>query len=140
GLGRLLACEGSLGEALSHLKRALALRPTPEMHYLVGRAYWEKGQSNRALKHLQKAVRLDPRFDAALYSLGWLYWQSNRMNEAREHFRAAYEINPRDSHYRVAVQASAGDELPLPPAPGWTNIIRRRRTANSETRFIDLLR
>jgi len=139
GLGRLLACEGSLGEALSHLKRALALRPTPEMHYLVGRAYWEKGQSNRALKHLQKAVRLDPRFDAALYSLGWLYWQSNRMNEAREHFRAAYEINPRDSHYRVAVQASAGDELPLPPSPGWSNLIRRRKTKKAETRFIELL-
>jgi tetratricopeptide (TPR) repeat protein len=140
GLGRLLACEGKISAALAHLKRALALKPTPEMHYLVGRAYWEQGQAERALKHLRKAVRLDPRFDAALYSLGWLYWQSNRPNEAREHFRAAYEINPRDSHYRVAVQARAGDELPQPPAPGWTNIIRRRRTANSETRFIDLLR
>jgi tetratricopeptide (TPR) repeat protein len=139
GLGRLLACEGRITEALAHLKRALALKPTPEMHYLVGRAYWEQGQASRALKHLQKAVRLDPRFDAALYSLGWLYWQSNRTNEAREHFRAAYEINPRDSHYRVAMQAHAGDELPQPPAPGWAHLIRKRRTANSETRFIELL-
>ena len=140
GLGRLLACEGRLVEALAHLKRALALKPTPEMHYLVGRAYWERGQSERALKHLQKAVRLDPRFDAALYSLGWLYWQSNRTNEALEHFRAAYEVNPRDSHYRVAVQASAGDELPVPPSPGWANLIRRRKSTTSETRFIELLR
>ncbi len=139
GLGRLLACEGRLVEALAHLKRALALKPTPEMHYLVGRAYWERGQSDRALKHLQKAVRLDPRFDAALYSLGWLYWQSNRTNEALEHFRAAYEINPRDSHYRVAVQANAGDELPVPPPPGWANLIRRRKSGNAESRFIELL-
>lgn len=139
GLGRLLACEGRLVEALAHLKRALALKPTPEMHYLVGRAYWERGQADRALKHLQKAVRLDPRFDAALYSLGWLYWQSNRTNEALEHFRAAYEINPRDSHYRVAVRANAGDELPVPPPPGWANLIRRRRSANAESRFIELL-
>lgn len=139
GLGRLLACEGRITEALAHLKRALALKPTPEMHYLVGRAYWEQGQAGRALKHLQKAVRLDPRFDAALYSLGWLYWQSNRTSEAHEHFRAAYEINPRDSHYRVAMQAHAGDELPQPPAPGWASLIRKRRAANAETRFIELL-
>lgn len=139
GLGRLLAFEGKISEALAHLKRALALRPSPEMHYLVGRAYWEQGQADRALKHLQKAVRLDPRFDAALYSLGWLYWESNRMNEALEHFRAAYEINPRDSHYRVAVQARAGDKLPIPPAPGWANLIRRRKSQSGESRFIELL-
>jgi len=139
GLGRLLAFDGQIGDALWHLKRALSLRPTPEMHYLVGRAYWEKGQSDRALKHLQKAVRLDPRFDAALYSLGWLYWQSNRTSEAREHFLAAYEINPRDSHYKVAIRASAGDELPKPPAPGWINLIGRRRSQNKESRFVELL-
>ena len=139
GLGRLLALEGRIAEALAHLKRALSLRPTPEMHYLVGRAYFEQGQADRALKHLQKAVRLDPSFDAALYSLGWLYWQSNRTNEALEHFRAAYEVNPRDSHYRVAVQANAGDELPRPPAPGWSNLTRRRKSQKKESRFVELL-
>jgi len=139
GLGRILAREGQLSEALAHLKRALALKPTPEMHYLVGRTYWEQGRADQALKHLQKAVRLDPRFDAALYNLGLIYWQSNRMREAREHFRAAYEINPRDSHYRVAVQARAGDELPVPPALGRASLIRRRKTKESESRFIELL-
>jgi tetratricopeptide (TPR) repeat protein len=140
GLGRILAREGQLPEALAHFKRALTLKPTPEMHYLVGRTYWEQGRADQALKHLQKAVRLDPRFDAALYNLGLIYWQSNRTHEAREHFRAAYEINPRDSHYRVAVQARAGDELPLPPALGRANFIRHRKAAVSESRFIELLR
>ncbi len=139
GLGRLLAREGRLSEALQHLKRALALNPTPEMHYLVGRAYWEQGRAEQALKHLQKAVRLDPHFDAALYSLGFIYWQSNRMTEAREHFRAAYEINPQDSDYRVAVQARNGDELPVPPAFGWSSIFPRRKAKITESRFIELL-
>ncbi len=140
GLGRILAREGRVNEALAHFKRALVLKPTPEMHYLVGRAYWEQGRSDQALKHLQKAVRLDPRFDAALYNLGLIYWQSNRTHEAREHFRAAYEINPRASHYRLAVQARAGDELPRPPALGRSNLINRRKVKVSESRFIELLR
>jgi tetratricopeptide (TPR) repeat protein len=139
GLGRILTREGKHSEALSHLKRALALQPTPEMHYLVGRAYWELGRGDQALKHLQKAVRLDPRFDAAIYNLGLIYWQTNRPSEAREHFRAAYEINPRDSHYRVALRAQAGDELPKPPAPGERTLIRRRKTRNNEARFVELL-
>ncbi len=140
GLGRLLARERKLGDSLTHLKRALSLQPAPEMHYLVGRIYWEQGRADQALKHLQKAVRLDPRFDAALYDLGLLYWQTNRMNEAQAHFRAAYEINPRASHYRLAVQASAGDELPVPPAINWSSFVPTRKTKVSESRFIELLR
>jgi tetratricopeptide (TPR) repeat protein len=129
-----------LNEALQHLKRALALNPTPEMHYLVGRAYWEQGRAEQALKHMQKAVRLDPHFDAALYSLGFIYWQSNRTTEAREQFRAAYEINPQESDYRAAVQARAGDELPVLPSLGWSSIFPRRKAKITESRFIDLLR
>lgn len=139
GLGRLLVREGKLPEALQHLKRALALNPTPEMHYLVGRAYWDQGRSEQALKHLQKAIRLDPSFDTALYGLGFIYWQSDRTNEAREHFRAAYEINPQDSDYRAAVQAHVGDELPVPPAAGWTALFTRRKSRVAESRFTDLL-
>jgi tetratricopeptide (TPR) repeat protein len=140
GLGRLLAREGKLDDALAHLKRALALTPAPEMHYLVGRVLWEQGKANQALKHLQKAVRLDPRFDAALYNLGLIYWMTNRTHEARAHFRAAYEINPRASHYRAAIQASIGDELPVPPAIDWGCFTPRRKARTSELRFIELLR
>lgn len=140
GLGRLLARERKYNEALSHLKRALSLQPAPEMHYLVGRIYWDQGRAEQALKHLQKAVRLDPRFDAALYDLGFLYWQSNRPHEAQEHFRAAYEVNPRISHYRLAIEARAGDELPVPPAINWTLLVPSRKAKVSESRFIELLR
>ncbi|HYE74700.1 MAG TPA: tetratricopeptide repeat protein [Blastocatellia bacterium] len=140
GLGRLLAREGRMREALSHLRRALNLTPAPEMHYLIGRILWEQGKADQALKHLQKAVRLDPRFDAALYNLGLIYWKTNRTHEARAHFRAAYEINPRLSHYRAAIQAHVGDEVPVPPAIDWNCMTPRRKTKSSELRFIELLR
>ncbi len=143
GLGRLFALEGKLADALTHMKRALTLKPVPEMHYLVGRMYWEKGRVDQALRHLQKAVRLDPEFDAALYSLGWMYWQVKRTPEAREHLRAAYDLNPKDTQYRAAVAIRGSEELPAPPALGWTKLFpqtNQRRKANlSETRFVELL-
>lgn len=139
GLGRLLAREKRYSDALTHLKRALSLQPAPEMHYLVGRIYWDQGRADQALKHLQKAVRLDPRFDAALFDLGLLCWQTNRRNEAQAHFRAAYEVNPR-SHYRVAMEANNGDELPVPTAINWSSFVPTRKTKHSESRFIELLR
>ncbi|MFN0119142.1 MAG: tetratricopeptide repeat protein [Blastocatellia bacterium] len=139
GLGRILAREGRIDEALPHFKRALSLRPAPETHFLVGRTYWQLGRTEQAQRHLQKAVRLDPRFDAALYNLGLIYWQSNRTREAREHFRAALEINPRESHYRAAVRAEAGAELPTPPNPGENSLVRRRKARTSDVRFIELL-
>jgi tetratricopeptide (TPR) repeat protein len=143
GLGQLLVREGKTAEAIPHLKRALALNPAPEMHYLLGRAYEQTGQRDLALKHLKKAVRLDPHFDIAQYSLGFLYWQSERVAEAREHLHAAYELNPRETRYQRALQATAGDPLPVPPAPGWVNLFPARRprsrTKTDDARFHDLL-
>lgn len=142
-LGQLLVREGKTGEAIPHLKRALALNPAPEMHYLLGRAYADAGQRDQALKHLKKAVRLDPSFDIAQYSLGFLYWQADRTAEARQHLRAAYELKPREVRYQRALQADAGETLPVPPAPGWVSPLPGRRAGRrakaDEARFHDLL-
>ncbi|HKV40130.1 MAG TPA: tetratricopeptide repeat protein [Blastocatellia bacterium] len=70
GLGRILASEGRVREAISHLKRALILKPTPEMYYLVGRAYLEDGRTTVALRHLRRCIEMDPNFDRALYHMG----------------------------------------------------------------------
>jgi tetratricopeptide (TPR) repeat protein len=142
-LGRLLASAGQLSEALTHCKRALSLKPVPEMHYLIGRMYWEQGRIDQALRHLQKAVRLDPAFDTALYSLGWMYWQAKRTAEAREHLQAAHDLNPQDAHYRAALAAETNDELPVPPALQWTKLFpatsQRRKAKPHDARFAELL-
>lgn len=140
GLGRLLASEGKLSEALTHLRRALSLRPSPEMHYLVGRAYFELGRFEPATRHLQKAVRLDPRFDVAQYSLGYLFWRSGRPEDARRHIEAALASNPAVRPYHVALRTTPGDPLPPPPAPGWASLFSRRKSDVDESRFHNLLR
>jgi tetratricopeptide (TPR) repeat protein len=139
GLGRILASEGRLDEALPHFKRALLLKPTPEMYYVVGHAYLARGQAEPALKHLHKAVELDPQFDAALYHLGVIYLKRNLVDKAREHFRAAYEINP-IARYRSALRARAGAHLPAMPFFGHARVARRRVLTNGDVRLAKLLR
>ncbi|MBI4850929.1 MAG: tetratricopeptide repeat protein [Acidobacteria bacterium] len=138
-LGRILASENQLDEALPHFKQALLLEPTAEMYFVMGHAYMIKGQVDLALKHLRKAVDLDPEFDAALYNLGLIYLKSNLLDKAREHFRAAYEINP-IARYRNAMRARSGVQLPILPVFGHAKVAPRKIVTSSDERFAQLLR
>jgi len=138
-LGRILASENQLDEALPHFKQALLLEPTAEMYFVIGHAYMIKGQGELALKHLRKAVALDPEFDAALYNLGAIYLKRNLIDKAREHFRAAYEINP-IARYRNALRARAGVQLPVLPIFGHAKVAPRKVITSSDERFAQLLK
>lgn len=139
GLGQLFASEGRSSEALNHLKSALMLNPAPELYFMVGQVYFLRGEFEIALKHLQKAVDGDPRFDAALYQLGVIYLRRKHVDKAREYFRAAYEINPL-ARYRSALRARAGRELPVLPAFSQAQVVRRRLLTSGDTRLVNLLR
>jgi tetratricopeptide (TPR) repeat protein len=138
-LGRILASEKQLDEALSHFKQALLIEPTAEMYFVIGHAYMIKGQVDLALKHLSKAVDLDPEFDAALYNLGLIYLERNLIDKAREHFRAAYEIKP-IARYRKAMKAEAGVQLSIIPVFGHAQVAPRKVVTSSDERFAQLLR
>ena len=91
--------EGKLREAISHFKRALTLKPTPEMYYLVGRAYLEDGRTDIALRHLRSCVELDPRFDAALYHLGLIYLRQDEFDAGTGTFQSRL----RDQSARIQI-------------------------------------
>lgn len=139
GLGQILASEGNLDAALVHFKQALVLKPSPEMYFLVGYAYLERGEMEPALKHLRKAVDLDPKFDVALYHLGLIYLKRKLVEKAREHFKAAYEINP-TPRYRSALRARSGSQLPHLPVFGRASVTRRRTLTQGDSRLAKLLR
>jgi tetratricopeptide (TPR) repeat protein len=139
GLGRILASEGKLREAITHLKQALRLKPTPEMYYLVGRAYMEYGRAEIAMRHLRRCIDLDPKFDAALYHLGLIYLKQNELLLAQEHFQAAHDLNPRESRYRVALRThKAGSLAPL-PVFGRAAVSNRKVVTNGDERLVELL-
>ncbi len=140
GLGRIFASEGKMGEAITHLKQALRLKPTPEMYYLVGRAYLEYGRAEIAMRHLRRCIDLDPKFDAALYHLGLIYLKQNELLLAQEHFQAAHDLNPREPRYRVALRTRKAGRLAPLPVFGRAAVSNRKVVTNGDVRLVELLR
>ena len=54
GLGRVMIERGQIETALAHFKRALMLKPSPDLYYLVGRVYFEQGRIVSAERHWQR--------------------------------------------------------------------------------------
>jgi tetratricopeptide (TPR) repeat protein len=54
-----------------------------------------KGDSDKAIKRLEEAIRIAPEFYQAHNNLGVHYQKANRFRDAEKEFRRAREINPR---------------------------------------------
>jgi len=101
-LGRLSAAEGDWKMALAEFKRALAARPSPEAHYLLGLVYFNLRRDRMALRHLTKAVDLDANYGAAFYLLGLVYLRLGERLHAGRAFDAARSLDADEPRYRAA--------------------------------------
>jgi tetratricopeptide (TPR) repeat protein len=120
GLGRLLAAEQRWPDALVEFKRALAARPSPEAHYVVGCVYYQLGRDRMAARHLRKAIEMDAEYAAAFYMLGLVFLRTGEPERAREAFNAALAADATEPRYRTALKrllrrSSAHGAPPLPP-------------------------
>jgi tetratricopeptide (TPR) repeat protein len=68
----------------------------PLGHYDLAQLAW-RDHPQEAIDHLDRALRLDPRFAAAEVDLGWLLNRLGRTAEALPHFEKAVGIKPRDA-------------------------------------------
>jgi tetratricopeptide (TPR) repeat protein len=115
-LGRLSAAESDWKAALEEFKLALAARPGPEAHYLLGLANFRLGRGRAALRHLTKAVGLDERFAAAFYLLGLVRLRLGERESASEAFGKAAALAPEAPGYQEALDDPAGAEAAEPPS------------------------
>jgi tetratricopeptide (TPR) repeat protein len=70
-LGLTLTEQGRLDEAITVLRKVIALKPTlPQGHYDLGRALWMKGQTDKAAAAYRRAVELNPDYAEAHCNLG----------------------------------------------------------------------
>lgn len=87
---RSFASRGQLGEARKWCKKAIAvsgLNPVP--HYLLATIRLESGQTQDAIRSLQRTLYLDPDFVLAHFLLGSVDLSRGRHQEANRHFDAA---------------------------------------------------
>ena len=103
-LGRLSAAESDWKAALVEFKQALAARPCPEAHYLLGLVYFNLERYRMAQRHLARAIEMDAGYGEAHYLLGLVHSRLGERKQAAESFAAA----------RAAGAAGAG----APPARG----------------------
>ncbi len=93
-LGALYAGAGQLAKAEAFLKRAVGLEENAQALSLLGTISSERGRVKEAIEALQKAIRLDPGDEEALWQLGLCYLDRGWTQKAAERFRAALELNP----------------------------------------------
>jgi type IV pilus assembly protein PilF len=110
-LGAIYLGKGRLDDAIASFNRALSnpLYDTPATAlYNLGRAYYEKGQYDAALKHLRDAAVREP--DTVLMPLiekdmGRVWLAKDDPEEAARHFLKSIELAPSlaESHYWLGV-------------------------------------
>lgn len=115
-LGRLLMAESDWKSALAEFKRALAARPCPEAHYVVGLVYYQLERPRMALRHLLSAVEMDPGYAEAFYLAGLVHLRLGERRRAAEAFDAAHSVDEAEPRYRAAREsvARAGGAPPPP--------------------------
>jgi len=99
-------------EAVDELKRALAIDPQPQIHYMLGVVYWHQGDFDRAVTELNAAISKQPDYADAYYALGSVLKARKDWKGAAAALRHAIAIRPDPAtHYTLAqVLQQAGDQ------------------------------
>ena len=84
GLGWLHMVENNWRKALTEFKRALAVKPSPEAHYVLASLYYKLDRDELAGRHLRKAVEMDRNYREAFYLLALVYKRTGNGQLAAE--------------------------------------------------------
>ena len=62
--------------------------------YVEGMSFLEKGKTDKAIKYLEKAIKVEPSFYMAYYQLGKIYIDKKNIEKAEYMLKKVVEINP----------------------------------------------
>ena len=87
--------QGRVDEAITHLRKALELRPNyAQAHHNLGCAQLANGHMDEAIAHFRKALELQPNYAEAHNNFGVVLRQQGQLGNAMGHFQKALEIRP----------------------------------------------
>lgn len=108
--------EGNREKALELFLKAAEINDNYALaHYGIGRVYLHnESKAEEAVKHLKKAVELDPSFARGFFYLGMAQLLTGRYNDSIKSFKKAYEkdITLQESLYNISTAYDLkGDRL-----------------------------
>lgn len=94
-LGKALARQGKLDEAIVHYSKALQIRPDyAEAYFCLGAALEEQRKFQEAISSYSKALQIRPNYAPAHNNLGILLGRKGNLEEAIGHFLKVLEARP----------------------------------------------
>ena len=88
---------GRIDEAVTHLRRGLAIDPLAfRLHFHLGLLFGKKGQVYDAISELERAVEINSRHFPAVRNLAILYQKAGFRNKATEMWERALNVAPDD--------------------------------------------
>ncbi|MFH1427251.1 MAG: tetratricopeptide repeat protein [Patescibacteria group bacterium] len=93
-LARVFIKEKNETEAIKLLTELTSKYNDPEIHYELGRAYYNLGETENAINFFNKVLEIDPLHANALYSLGLAYELIGEDKEALIYFKKVLDMNP----------------------------------------------
>lgn len=65
--------------------------------YLLGNAYYENDQIQKAIEAYEKSLALSPKFTKAIFNLGIAYFVGKNMNKAKEQYAKLQSLDPEEA-------------------------------------------
>jgi tetratricopeptide (TPR) repeat protein len=109
-VGRLLASQGQLDQAVHHYSNAIKADPScPDAYLEMADVYNRQRQYNRALQALEQATKIAPQDPRAYHLAGVVYREGRDYPRAAELLRRAADLDPENAEIRrhlLAVMAA----------------------------------
>jgi tetratricopeptide (TPR) repeat protein len=97
-LGRLYLSQHNFDQAISYLELARERQPSsPQVHNDLGVAYMESAQDGalqKALNEFETALKLDARYEPALFNLALVYERLGQFGEAERRLKLYLQVDP----------------------------------------------
>jgi len=111
-LTQLDEAENKINEAIEHASVAAALSQTdPSLLFNLGRLYYNRAQTDdlaRAEQLFVEAIRLNPNYADALWSLAVLYERQGKLNDALQLYKMVEQLNPNNQGVKDKINRLLG--------------------------------
>jgi tetratricopeptide (TPR) repeat protein len=86
--------KGDASQAIETLEGSEPDSDSPDVHFLLGKAYGMKGNLFSAIKHLEETVRVDEHYHEAYYLLAQNYAKVNLLDDAIRNYQRYFAVKP----------------------------------------------